>query len=227
MSKELHLTKQQRNDLFKVAVQNRVDPARFKWSSIPASNGASTNTTKLTLTDDGEEYFFALKLYQGTQLVCTHFPNVRMIGTTSFSNWETLTKHFDAWMKIVAYEVQESDLWKELPKNPLLVSDPDSYSHEEKFTPAEATLIRERLKNIEEFIVKTAAVAQEDAAKIHQTFSYLTEKVDKLSKLDWKNVFAGEIIGMVATYAVEHYAAILTFCNSQLMPFFSEVLKLH
>lgn len=227
MSRELILTKQQRNDLFNAAVQNRIDPARFVWDSIPPPNGPVTNRIRLTLKDDGKEYIFTLRLLSGTEFDCEHFPKVGMAGSARVKSWETLTRHFYDWMKIVAYEVQEPDLWKDLPKNPMLVSDPDSYSHEEKFTAAEATLIRERLKNIEEFIVKTAEVSQEDAAKIHQTFGYLTEKVDKLSKLDWKNIFAGEIIGMVATYAVNHYATILNFCNSQLMPFLNEVLKLH
>ena len=105
---------------------------------------------------------------------------------------------------MIRYETREPDFRSRLPHDAPLATIPDSYSSEERFTAEEVITLRERLKEIEAFILDTNSVRGAPAIQIQETFIYLQQKAVTATKIDWKNIFAGAIVSILLTLAADN-----------------------
>lgn len=221
---QLELTKQQRNEIFTIITSHGIDPLIFKWDRIPPhASSTASETLSLSTRFENSNFSFAFRLIDKTTFYCRYSPAISQIDNIKLTGWNAMLKKFNEWVEIVAYEIKQPDLWLQAAQGTVFNTTPVSYSNEEGFNPDEVVRVKEKLKLIEDFIVKTSALRGEDAAHVHQTFIYLAQKTETASKVDWKNLMAGEILAIITGYAGAHGSEIMHFCNQHLLSFFSHL----
>lgn len=131
---------------------------------------------------------------------------------------------FSEWLQVVKYELEEPDLWEMMDsKSPLSIA-PKSYENKATFSEPELEIIAKQLERIETFILKTNSLSRGEIATVRNTFIYLHDKAPTTTKLDWKNIFAGALVSLLLSLAVENGRDILAFCNEALAPLFNGLL---
>jgi hypothetical protein len=235
----LSLTKKEKNDIFVAIEKTGLDPHKFRWEIRPSNliqvyrrhevydalSGYEFDMAETLLTGEGsQEFFFTFERNQDGVFLASLFPHINVGTSVQTQRWQGLSGAFNEWLDVVKYELKETDLWGTLPHNQVLTAIPKSYSNEEQFSPSEVLQLRERLLEIEKFIVQTNRLTGSAKAQVHQTFVYLQRKAETATKLDWKNIFAGAIVSLVLSLAVENAPAIFKLCDELLSPLFRPLL---
>jgi hypothetical protein len=234
----LKLTKKDKNEVFMAIERKGLDPRRFSWTThvskfvtvyeehyYQAVSGYRPEPAEALVIDhEGREFSFTFERNdEGIFFACVE-PHIDVGHGVSAKAWSGLINAFNQWLDIVRYEIHEPDLWSQLPHEAPLATIPDSFSSEERFSAEEVVSLRDRLKEIETFILETNSVRGGAAIQVHQTFLYLQRKAETATKLDWKNIFAGAIVSILLTLAVDNAQAIFALCNRLLAPFFEKFL---
>ncbi len=230
----LNLNKQQKNEIFGIIEGKGLNPNRFSWITRPQqlsdieliSRRHIPRVMALVIQHEGKEFRFTFEDYEhGYRSLIA--PQIIPGENIVFSEtWDGLLRKFLNWLDVIKYELEEPDLWKELPRGQALTAIPSDYSQSEKFSIEERRLIAEQLSKIEKFILESNQSSGASAIKIQQTFIYLQQRMETTSKLDWKNLFAGAILGLILDKAVDNGPEIMNLCNELLSPFFQQLLQL-
>jgi hypothetical protein len=232
----LNLTKQQKNEIFRIIENKGLSPSRFSWTTrvknLTTGHGGITrgyvehSATALVICHEGKDFRFTFECNEDGYYYSSLVPQLIPGKIVLAENWNGLIQKFEDWLDIIKYELEEPDLWKELPRGQALTSIPPDYSRDEKFSPEERRLVVEQLSKIEKFIIQSNQLSGASAIQVRQTFIYLQQRSETTSKLDWKNLFAGAIIGLILNKAVDNAPEIMKLCNELLSPFFHKLLQL-
>jgi hypothetical protein len=234
----LKLTKKERNEIFAMIEGKGLDPHRFRWDThisefvtvyeehyYQAVSGHRPEPAEALVTvHDGREFSFTFERNDDGVFFASVEPHINVGHGVRARSWSGLLEAFNEWLEIVRYEIRERDLWSQLPRDAPLAAIPESYSSDERFSPEEVHTLRDRLKEIEAFIVETNSLRGGPAVQVQQTFLYLQQKAETATKLDWKNIFAGAIVSIILTLATDNAPAIFELCNRLLAPLFAKLL---
>jgi len=234
----LKLTKKERNEVFTAIERKGLDPQRFSWTThvskfvtvyeehyYQAVSGNRPEQAEALITvHQGREFSFTFERNDEGTFFASVEPHINVGHGVRAKAWDGLIGAFNDWLEVVRYEIHEPDFWSQLPHDAPLATIPSSYASEERFTTEEVRALCDRLQEIEAFILDTNAVDRAPAIQVHQTFIYLQQKAETATKLDWKNIFAGAIVSILLTLAVDNAPAIFSLCNRLLNEFFAKLL---
>jgi hypothetical protein len=234
----LKLTKKERNEVFTAIERKGLDPQRFSWTThisnfvtvyeehyYQAVSGHRPEQAEALVTvHEGREFSFTFERDDKGTFFASVEPHINVGHGVRSQSWVGLLGAFNEWLEIVSYEIHEPDFWSQLPHDAPLATIPRNYASEERFTAEEVLTLRDRLKEIEAFILDTNAVHGAPAIQVQQTFIYLQHKAETATKLDWKNIFAGAIVSILLSLAVDNAPAIFSLCNRLLNEFFEKFL---
>lgn len=239
----LNLNKQQKNEIFKIIEQKGLNTNLFSWivhvnkSHVGhLTQYVKHSVTALVFRREEGDFRFTFEQVEPSSNPYSHtymkyrsslVPQLIPGEDVVFSeDWDGVMLKFQDWLDVIKYELEERDLWKELPRGQALTAIPANYSNDEKFSVEERRLITERLSKIEKFILESNQPSGASAIKIQQTFIYLQQRTETASKLDWKNIFAGAIVGLILEKAVDNAPEVMKLCNELLSPFFQKLFQL-
>jgi hypothetical protein len=235
--RDVKLKQTAKNEIFGTIKEKQLDPNRFSWVNRSSNlsqihgGGVSRNlsgnsVTALILKHEGNEFRFTFEINEFSNYHSFINPQIIPGENVLFAqNWNGLLRRFEDWLDVVKYELEEPDLWKELPRGQALTAIPSDYSADEKFSAEERRLLAERLAKIQKFIVESNQLKKTAQIQIQQTFIYLQQRAETTSKLDWKNLFAGAILSLILEKAVNNAPEIMKLCNELLSPFFQKLLQ--
>jgi hypothetical protein len=232
----LNLSKQQKNEIFRIIEGKGLNPNLFSWGthtveSFTGNTGitrgyTADSTEALFFRHEGKNFRFPFGCNEHGVYYSDLIPQLTPGRVAHSQNWNGLMQTFESWLDIIKYELEQPDLWKELPRGQMLMAVPPDYSRDENFSIEERRLVAEQLSKIEKFIVESNRSSGASAIKIQQAFIYLQQRTETASKLDWKNLFAGAILGLILDKAVDNGPEIMKLCNELLSPFFQQLLQL-
>jgi len=230
----LSLNKQQKNEIFRIIENRGLNPSRFSWTTHPqkfTGYGGVTRrhiipATALVIQHEGKDFSFTFERNESGSYYSFLVPQVTPGEKVAFSeSWNGFMQRFEGWLDIIKYELEEPDLWKGLPRGQVLTAIPSDYSHDEKFSTEERRLLAEQLSKIQKFIIESNRLEGPSLIKVQQTFIYLQQRAETNSKLDWKNLFAGAILGLILDKVVDNAPEIMRLCNELLSPLFQKLLE--
>ena len=232
----LNLSKQQKNEIFRIIEGKGLNPNLFSWGihtgeSFTGNTGITRGYTAdsaeaLFFRHEGKNFRFPFGCNEHGVYYSDLVPQLTPGRVAHSKYWNDLIQTFESWLDIIKYELEEPDLWKELPRGQMLMAVPPDYSRDEKFSIEERRLVVEQLSKIEKFIIESNQSSGASAIKIQQTFIYLQQRTETASKLDWKNIFAGAIVGLILEKIVDNAPEVMKLCNELLSPFFQKLFQL-
>ena len=186
----LKLTKKERNEIFAIIERTGLELARFSWQTHTSnfvtryeehyyqavSGHRSEPAEALVTSHEGREFSFTFERNDEGIFFASVEPHINLGHGVRAQNWEGLLEAFSQWLEVIRYEIREPDFWSGLPHEAPLASIPDTYSTDEHFSPKEVLFLRERLKEIETFILETSSVRGARAIQVQQTFVYLRKR---------------------------------------------------
>ena len=236
----LNLTKQQKNEIFKTIERKGLNPNLFSWevhqskfvrifrrSAYEAASGYEPDSAvALVLRNDEQFFSFTFELDETGVYYSQTVPQISAGPGIRTGNWAGLIDALEDWLGVIKYELEEPDLWKELPRGQALTAIPSDYSQNDKFSAEERHLLAEQLSKIQKFIVESNRLEGPTRIQVQQTFIYLQQRTETTSKLDWKNIFVGAIVSLMLEKTVSNAPEIMKLCDELLSPLFLEIQKL-
>jgi hypothetical protein len=131
----------------------------------------------------------------------TVWPQFSPEGNTVESLWwgEALLGVVEAWLRVVKAEHDVPDLWAEARKERQLSDAANVKGADNRpFTAEELRALEPQLREVEAFIVSREGLDTEQQARLRTRFQYLLDAAKRgVGKIDWVNIFVGQIFGMV------------------------------
>jgi hypothetical protein len=193
----LKLTKNEKNEIFTMIERKGLDPQHFSWEThiskfvtvyeehyYQAVSGHRPESAEVLVTiHDGREFSFTFERDDRGTFFAAVEPHIDVGHGVETKSWKGLLGAFNDWLDVVRYEIHETDLWSQLPHDAPLAAIPEDYSSDEHFSPAEVHTLRDRLKEIETFIIQTNSLRGGPAVQVQQTFLYLQQKAETATKI--------------------------------------------
>jgi hypothetical protein len=183
----MKLLRSQKNELF-LAIENSglFRPSQFE---ILENHG-----TEILFNDSSFHYDFLPN--DDSRILVSYSPGEsKLTEVRFFDYWFKQSDNFKRWLKFLAREVSEPDLWSKLRENVQLASLSNS-QNQSQFTISEYEDLKIKISNLE-IQLKMLPFLAEEMNKIEPQLSHIQTMAEKLSKFDWTNLFIGTIISIV------------------------------
>lgn len=200
------LSRAQRNELLVLVRDAALDPTEFEWS--PSENATDRLVHQPTLAwlrieqykDQWGNPVFRYDMWPGFGVTIGEgdcmWPYVRDVVETS-------------WLRPLAEHHQTADLWMQsrveltIPNTTTADIDEDGQDFS-PFSQEELILVEVGLREIREFIVTEQQLDGPDAQRLARRFEYLLDAAKRgVGRIDWLNIFAGQIFSMAATGLID------------------------
>ena len=187
------LRKWQRNDIFQAIQAAGIDPTEFD------------------LQDDGVEVRIK---HQWTDSCFTigggpgHYVGRWIVGDGpdwpfDAYSWTAMPTRMRDWLAQVKPDLETPDLWAELQRGVgLLGANFEDLTENAPFTLDEQRVIAERLQELAEGMRRTYSLSETQMWVLKAKLDYLVEAAGRLGRIDWRNAFAGAILGFILTAAI-------------------------
>ncbi|MCF6359884.1 MAG: hypothetical protein L3J29_03885 [Cyclobacteriaceae bacterium] len=120
-------------------------------------------------------------------------------GYSVGGNWEQTKKHFIDWAREISIELLTPTGWDTFESESYLEPDIDDLN--EKFSEADKVLARQSLKVLKEKLTQLE-LPIESIKIIEKKLDDLDEKIDTLSKFDWKSFLIGTIASLILVLSI-------------------------
>jgi hypothetical protein len=107
------------------------------------------------------------------------------------------------WLKSVRSIATTRDLWAEILEA-RAVFDSDVSGANTPFSESEIRLLGEGLDSAETQLVEVLRVPEKERGSFRARFLYLKERLRHLGRLDYKNIFASQVLQILVDYATTH-----------------------
>jgi hypothetical protein len=197
----MRLLKSQKNELLEAIIGVGLDPNAFELMEL--SNPSrdflkkSFGISPVTYIEHKESkfYFGIFKAGNG------YSPDSNQIESYDIgTDWTIRKSRFKAWLTYLKRELQVPDLWRQLKDIPFLFAPSalfDTISSAEKFSAEQVNAIDAALNSFKEEIKKEATLSTAAIADLDKKIDYLIEKSKASSKIDWKNIFVGQMVSII------------------------------
>jgi hypothetical protein len=117
-------------------------------------------------------------------------------------SWESVMPRVSNWLEQVKRDLETPDLWAELQREAELLGGASNEANENTpFTPEEQKEIAARLQELAEYARRTYSLSGPEMQILNAKIDYLVGAAGRLGRIDWRNVFAGVILGFILTAA--------------------------
>lgn len=186
----MRITNQQKNELSKI----------FRETGLNLLDFETTGQFQEFKIQFRHEYFsFSISIRDKDSYMCTVLPVDNTKGYSIGGNWETTKKRFSRWIYEIADELNTPTGWESFQSNNYLNATFEEL--EESFSQEEKNQVIDSLNQFREK-VKTLELSTESLLAIDKKLEDLSEKVDELSKFDWKSLFIGTIASLIMTLGI-------------------------
>jgi len=146
------------------------------------------------------DYFsFSINKRNQNEYYLSIYPIDNKNGYSVGAKWESVLSYFEKWAKEIKQELSTPTGWETFDSENYLKAEFSDLN--KKFSVEEQVSIKQ---NLEELISKIKQLElQEDVFKIFERkIDELSQKVNKLSKFDWKSLFIGTIVSLLFTFGL-------------------------
>jgi hypothetical protein len=117
-------------------------------------------------------------------------------------SWEALISRFGRWLAEVKLDLATPDLWADIQREVELLGGASNEVNENTpFTPEERKEIAGRLGELAENLRRTYSLSEPEMLILNAKIDYLVGAAGRLGRIDWRNAFAGAILGFILTAA--------------------------
>lgn len=117
-------------------------------------------------------------------------------------SWQTIIKRISSWLEEVKRDLDTPDLWAELQGAvDLLGVDSDGVTENTPFTLDEQKEIAKRLREMAERARRTYSLSEAQMQVLSAKLDYLVNATGRLGRIDWRNAFAGAVLGFTMSAA--------------------------
>lgn len=194
----MYLLKSQQNELFDMIIEIGLSPSLFEIES--ANDPRRFRDDEVTaFKARGSQYFFMFALYHSGQHAVEFSPGNHTISEyyKSGPTWEDQKQLFGNWLSYLKRELIQPDKWADMLKYGQSVALVLDSSEEWHFSDQEV----QEIIAASEFAKARAALlldlSNDQIKLIGERLDYICEKTKSLSKLDWKNIMAGALVGLM------------------------------
>ena len=112
------------------------------------------------------------------------------------------------WLNEVKRDLEIPDLWAELRREAeLLGGASNAVDENTPFTPEQQKEIAGRLQELVEYARRTYSLSEPEMQILSAKVDYLVGAADRIGRIDWRNAFAGVILGFILTAALSPESA--------------------
>jgi hypothetical protein len=128
--------------------------------------------------------------------------------TFESSSWQLMIPRIRSWLEEVKLDLETPDLWAELQREAeLLGANYDDVTENTPFNPNEQKEIERRLQQLAEHVERTHSLSSAQMRVLSAKLDYLVKAAGRLGRIDWRNAFAGVILGFILSAALPPEAA--------------------
>jgi len=118
-------------------------------------------------------------------------------------SWRSMIPRIRRWLEEVKRDLETPDLWAEFQRETeLLEANFDDVTENSPFTPDEQKVIAGRLQELAEHTRHTYSLSEAQMRILDGKLDYLVKAAGRLGRIDWRNAFAGAILGFIFTAAL-------------------------
>jgi hypothetical protein len=118
-------------------------------------------------------------------------------------SWQTMISRISSWLEKVKHDLETPDLWAKLQREAeVLGANFDDVAENTPFTPDERKVIVGRLQELAEHARRTYSLSETQMRVLEAKLDYLATAASRLGRIDWRNAFAGAILGFTLTAAL-------------------------
>ena len=194
----MELSKGQKNSLFYLLRDARVDPREFTLAKV-------ANQYRLTHHPTG--YYFIVEA-DGDSFWCSFVPDTKKNSggaeaTSTADFWDAVLRLLDKWVSKVRDEYETPDLWDTVQATaavPNLYALWNLKNHQggtEPFPPDEQAKNKKALKELKEDLLDNLSLGGEKERVLADQFEYLEIALARVSRYDWKNILGNCLVGLV------------------------------
>ena len=113
-------------------------------------------------------------------------------------SWESVIPRVTGWLAEVKRDLETPDLWAELRREAEVIGGASNEANKNTpFTPEEQGEIVGRLQELAEYARRTYSLSGPEMQILNAKVDYLVGAVGRLGRIDWRNAFAGVILGFI------------------------------
>jgi hypothetical protein len=118
-------------------------------------------------------------------------------------DWSAVIQNLDLWLSYLLRETEVSDLWDGLEGgNQLLKEATEQSSDNLPFTKTELPQVRECLKEIKAYVVKTKELTETQRRIVDARFDHMEESATRMGRKDWLSLVIGNLLGIAFSLAL-------------------------
>jgi hypothetical protein len=192
---EATLLRSQRNAVFEMLLRNQLDPSEFAWRK-------DGDVQALVHAPSGYQFrLVAARDLDGSVLYRVAYSpgQSRTEETTSIDpgDWNGLSRLFERWTAYLAREILVPDLWSTLSPAPRLAAAGAAPADNSPFTREEQPRVLLKLEELKKYARESSALDRGQQARVDREFEYLGAAVERMGRVDWRNVLAGLLVNLV------------------------------
>jgi hypothetical protein len=188
----MRLLTSQKNQLFKEIEGNVwLSPNQFSFYE-------GANLTRIN--HKGSRYFCSFH-YHNNDIVFSHSPAEQSLSTSSIlSNWAECVSEFKEWLKYLAREISEPDLWGRLD-SAFTTANLNNRQEHIQFTVSEYEDLGRKIDILNTQMKMLTFLAEKQVVILEQ-MDHLLILAKDMSKFDWTNLFVGTLMSIIIQLGV-------------------------
>jgi hypothetical protein len=118
-------------------------------------------------------------------------------------SWTAILPRVSTWLEALKLDLETPDLWSELRRETELLGGVSNETNANTpFTPEEQKEIARSLQELAEYARRTYSLSEPTMQVLNAKLDYLAGAAGRLGRIDWRNVFAGAILGFILSAAL-------------------------
>jgi hypothetical protein len=197
----------QKNELFKILVDVGLEPHinQFKWEEQNSRFQHNDITiSKLVCEQDNRPLYFTFD-YIKTSFYPIYFPgeSIDVVNISSSISWDQTKNLFQKWATRLREELVEPDYWGEFARLQSTFNlNTESLDGDTPISASEAIKLRVGISALFKNISKEYVLDKDQLATVENKLNYLSDAINRQSKLDWANTAIGVFVTVAMTIGV-------------------------
>ena len=204
------LLRSQKNAILAKIRDVGLNPTDFRWETVISKRIGKQSVEQLLHAQTESYFLFDFYLDGGRYRQWSECsPGLDDVVTVKMGHekWINRFELVEGWLKGVKVEHDEPDLWGTILQETLLIS-AGSIESNEDFSADEQKFIRERLDELERYLIDVHHLKDE----VHQTFvrdrlNYLAEASSRVGMKDWFLIFVGMLMNIILEFSLSSEVA--------------------
>lgn len=195
------LLRSQRNEIFTILQNRGFTPADFDLQEIDIGE---QETAHLVHKTTGYYFQIRIRRFSTPPFQATYSPGSEFLNEMeTCSTWPDVIINLESWLSFILKETEAPDLWDGLQGGNQLLQDATEQSSDHlPFTDAELLQIRECLKEIKSYVIKTKELTDTQRKIVDARFDHMEEVATRMGRKDWLTLLIGNLLGIAYNLAL-------------------------